>query len=223
MDLNAETVRAARNEGEPIVYGDSTRKEVLHKLNFEHARVLVIAISDAIATRRTVALAREMNLDIHIIVRTRYMAELPDLYELGADQVIPEEFETSIEIFSRVLREYGISRNVIYREADQIRHEGYEMLRLPQPKHIEITDIGDALGAASTETLIIEPEWKACGKTLGELDLRGRTGATVITAIRDGSTEINPGPDYKIEAEDIIVLLGSPEQIEMAVEHMSAE
>lgn len=223
MDLNAETVSAARDEGEPIVYGDSTRKEVLHKLNFEHARVLVIAISDAIATRRTVALAREINPDIHIIVRTRYMAELPDLYDLGANQVIPEEFETSIEIFSRVLREYGISRNIIYREADQIRHEGYEMLRLPQPKHIEINDIGEALGAASTETLIIEPEWKACGKTLGELDLRGRTGATVITAIRDGSTEINPGPDYKIEAEDIIVLLGSPEQIEMAVEHMSAE
>jgi CPA2 family monovalent cation:H+ antiporter-2 len=222
MDLNAETVSAARDEGEPIVYGDSTRKEVLHKLNFEHARVLVIAISDAIATRRTVALAREINPDIHIIVRTRYMAELPDLYDLGANQVIPEEFETSIEIFSRVLREYGISRNIIYREADQIRHEGYEMLRLPQPKHIEINDIGEALGAASTETLIIEPEWKACGKTLGELDLRGRTGATVITAIRDGSTEINPGPDYKIEAEDIIVLLGSPEQIEMAVEHMSA-
>ena len=223
MDLNAETVRAASSEGEPITYGDSTRKEVLHRLNFEHARVLVIAISDPIATRRTVALAREMNSDIHIIVRTRYMAELPDLYKLGADQVIPEEFETSIEIFSRVLREYGISRNVIYREVDRIRHEGYEMLRLPQPAHIEIKDIGEALGAASTETLIIEPEWKACGKTLGELDLRGRTGATVITAIRDGFTEINPGPDYRIDAEDIVVLLGSPEQIEMAVEHIMAQ
>ena len=103
MELNAEAVRDAREQGEPIVYGDATRKEVLHHIGLEHARILVLAISDPMASRHTVSLAREMNPDIHIIVRTRYMAEISDLRELGANEVIPEEFETSIEIFSRVL------------------------------------------------------------------------------------------------------------------------
>jgi monovalent cation:H+ antiporter-2, CPA2 family len=224
LDLNAETVRrAAVTEGEPITYGDATRKEVLHRLNLESARIIVLAISDPIATRRTLALAREMNPDIHIIVRTRYMAELPDLYKLGADQVIPEEFETSIEIFSRVLREYGVARNIIHREVEDIRREGYQMLRGPEQPMLEMSAIGEALGAASTETLFIDRNSPAIGRTLGELDLRKQTGATVITAIHDGNTEINPGPDFKLAAEDILVLLGSPEQIEMAIELINVE
>ena len=166
-------------------------------------------------------MAREMNTDINIIVRTRYMSELPDLYELGADQVIPEEFETSIEIFSRVLREFGIARNIIQSEMDSIRHEGYQMLRMPFSPHIEVSDIAEALGSASTETLFIADHSPAIGKTLGALDLRKKTGVTVIAAIRKGNTEINPGPDYTFAAGDIVVLLGSPEQIEMAIEHIS--
>jgi CPA2 family monovalent cation:H+ antiporter-2 len=163
-----------------------------------------------------------MNPDIHIIVRTRYMAELPDLYKMGANQVIPEEFETSIEIFSRVLREYGVARNVIQGEVEEIRREGYQMLRGPAQPVLEMSAIGEALGTASTETLFIDRNSHAIGRTLGEMDLRKQTGATVITAIRDGNTEINPGPDFKLEAEDILVLLGSPEQIEMAIEQINA-
>jgi monovalent cation:H+ antiporter-2, CPA2 family len=70
LELNPDVVREASELGEPVHYGDSTRREVLHSVGLEHARPLVIAISDAIATRRTVALARELNPDIHIIVRT---------------------------------------------------------------------------------------------------------------------------------------------------------
>jgi CPA2 family monovalent cation:H+ antiporter-2 len=222
LELNAEAVREASERGEPILYGDSTRQEVLHRAEIEHARIVVLAISDPIATRRTVALARRMNPDINIIVRTRYMSELPDLYKLGADQVIPEEFETSVEIFSRVLREYGIARNIIQREVEDIRREGYQVLRAPSSGPIiEMSDIADALGSASTETLFIQPGSPVVGMTLGELDLRKHTGATVIAAIRAGHSEINPGPDFRFEQDDIIVLLGSPESIEQAIDRLT--
>ncbi|HYE14884.1 MAG TPA: cation:proton antiporter, partial [Pyrinomonadaceae bacterium] len=95
LELNAEAVREAGARGEQIVYGDATRREVLHYAGVERARILVIAISDPVATRHTASLVRQMNPDIHIIVRTRYMSELQDLRALGADDVIPEEFETS--------------------------------------------------------------------------------------------------------------------------------
>jgi CPA2 family monovalent cation:H+ antiporter-2 len=150
------------------------------------------------------------------------MAELPDLYKLGADQVIPEEFETSIEIFSRVLREYGVARNVIHGEVEDIRREGYQMLRGPLQPVLEMSAVGEALGTASTETLFINRSSAAAGRTIGEMDLRKQTGATVITVIRDRNTEINPGPDFKLAAEDILVLLGSPEQIEMAIEQINS-
>ena len=222
LELNPDAVRGAAAGGVPILYGDSTRKEVLRRTGLEHARILVLAISDPIATRRTVALARKMNPDIHIIVRSRYMVEMDDLYELGADQVIPEEFETSIEIFSRVLREYGFARNVVQREADKIRHEGYQLLRLPSAPHIEPGALAEALESATTETLFIDADSPAVGKSLKDTDLRGRTGATVIAAIREGGAQINPGSDFRFAPDDIIVLFGSPEEIEKAIEIISA-
>ena len=48
---------------------------------------------------------------------------------LGADQVIPEEFETSIEIFSRVLHEYHVPGNIIANQIQMVRFGGYKMLR----------------------------------------------------------------------------------------------
>jgi CPA2 family monovalent cation:H+ antiporter-2 len=218
LELNPDAVREARARGESVIYGDCTRREVLQRCNLQSARVLVVAISDPIATRRTVAVAREMNSNLEMIVRTRYMSELPDLYSLGANQVIPEEFETGIEIFSRVLREYGIARSIIQREVEKIRDEGYKMLRTPSLPLLEMNEIASALGTASTESILIERDWPGAGKTLAELNLRGRTGATVVVVVRSGETEINPGPGFRLAAGDIIVLLGRPDEIETAVE-----
>jgi len=221
MELNAEAVREARDQGEPIVYGDATRKEVLHHIRLEHARILVLAISDPIASRHTVSLGREINRNIHIIVRTRYMSEISDLRELGADEVIPEEFETSIEIFSRVLREYGIARHVIQRQVAEIRSEGYQMLRTPSLPIVDMSEIADALKSASTETLLVEADSQAVGKTIGELKLRKQTGVTIIAITRDSHTQINPAPETAIQAEDVLVLLGGPEQIDRAIEEIN--
>ncbi len=121
-----------------------------------------------------------------------------------------------------MLREYGIARRDIHRQVDEVRSEGYQMLRSPSLSPVEVGEISEALAGASTETLIVEPDSPAVGKTIGELKLRSRTGASVIAAVRDGRTEINPGPQLKIQADDVLVLLGSPEQIDRAVEHLHA-
>jgi K+:H+ antiporter len=135
LELNAETVRAAGAQGVPIRYGDAGRRHALQHAGVEQAAIMVVAISDALVTRRTVSLARELNPDLHIIVRTRYMSEVGELFDLGASEVIPEEFETSVEIFSRVLKQYGVSRQSIDQEVEEVRKEGYAMLcstSLPQ-------------------------------------------------------------------------------------------
>lgn len=221
LELNAESVRKARDEGTPVVYGDATRREVLNQVGIERARILVLAISDPAATRHTASLARQMNPDIHIIVRTRYMSEMQDLLALGADEVIPEEFETSIEIFSRVLRDYGIARHVIQRQITAIRSEGYQMLRMPSLPISDLKESAEALKSASTETLFVEHDSKAVGKTIAELKLRKRTGVTIIAITREGDTQINPGPDTKLQAEDVLVLLGQPDQVDRAIEELN--
>jgi CPA2 family monovalent cation:H+ antiporter-2 len=217
LELNADAVQTARRQGVPIIYGDAVRREVLQHVGVAKARVMVIAISDRVATRHVIALAREVNPLLHIIVRTRYMSEVADLSELGASQVVPEEFETSIEIFARVLREYGVSRNVIAREVEEVRSSSYQMLRDSSLPLAELDKIAEAYASSSSETLFISEKSAGVGKTLKELDLRRKTGATVTAAVRNGDTEINLGPQFRLAPDDILVLLGKPDEIERAV------
>ena len=137
-EMDGETVRQEQQKGMSIYFGDVTHPQVLRRLGIHEARALVLAISDPIATRRAVKVARQLNPTLHIIARTRYLREIDDLRETGADQVVPEEFETSIEIFSRVLQHYRMPSRVIAEKAERIRKEGYAMLRKGQPELREI-------------------------------------------------------------------------------------
>ena len=138
LDLDGDTVRRESRHGIPIYYGDATNPNVLRHVKIEDAKVLVVAISDPFITRRTVQLAKGLNPKIRVVVRTRYLRELQELHDLGADDVVPEEFETSIEIFTLVLRNYNLPQEFITGKAEQIRREGYALLRrseLPELAH----------------------------------------------------------------------------------------
>src|SRR5690606_5304835 len=92
VEVNPDTVREERVKGEPIFFGDATQEAVLRHLHLKDARILVIVINDPAAARRITELARKINPGIHIIVRTRFLREMEPLYQLGANEVIPEEF-----------------------------------------------------------------------------------------------------------------------------------
>ena len=181
------------------------------------SRQSVLAMSDPQAARRTVRQARELNPKIYIVVRTRYISEITELLKLGADEVIPEEFETSIEIFSRVLLRYGVDRHIIENQIERVRRQGYEMLRSPSLQRVEMSNLNQALHAATTENIKLSQDSPIVGKTLGELDLRGKTGATLMAVVRGDDTKIGPGANYKLAESDILILFGKPENIERAI------
>lgn len=193
LELNNSTVRRMKKEGEPIYYGDGTSVEILHKLGIHTAKSLVIAISDAPATRRIVQIARKENPELYIIVRTRYTNEVDHLISLGANEVIPEEFETSIEIFSRVLHYYHTPRNVITEHIETIRKDCYSVLRSVELPRKGLAERYELLKEIETETYMIKDTSRVAGKSLKELNLRVETGATII-AIQRGDTIIITHP-----------------------------
>ncbi|MCC6543762.1 MAG: cation:proton antiporter [Nitrospirae bacterium] len=220
LEMNNNTVRKMKKMQEPIYYGDGTSVEILHKLGIHSAKVLVIAISDAPATRRIVQIARKENPEIHIIVRTRYVAEVDHLLDSGANEVIPEEFETSVEIFSRVLHHYNTPRNVISEHIENIRKDSYSVLRgiaLPQKG---MTERQELLEGMETETYLIRDTSGAVGLTLRELNLRVETGATIIAVKRKDIVHHNPSSDFAFKEGDILLLIGTKEDIDRAVEYI---
>lgn len=216
LDLNPETVRKFRKKGEPIYFGDGSSHEILRKLGIHSARVIVIAISDPLATRRIVELARIENPRIHIIVRTRYVSEIDELLRLGANEVIPEEFETSLEIFGRVLSHLGVPKNRILELIDLVRREGYKALRIEGLTGTRVGLECLMVEGLEMESFLLEPHSWFKGKTIRELDLRNMTGATIIAVRRGNETILNPDPDLKLHEGDVIVYIGKKEQLNSA-------
>lgn len=223
LEVNVDTIRKARDEGEPIIYGDITREDVLVRAGAGCARVMVFAISDFAATRVALRHVRRLNPSIHTVVRTRYAAEVDELQKLGADLVIAEEFETSIEIFSRVLHQYRVPGNVIANQVNLVRFDGYKILRGLSLDQEKIGRIAALFAAATVDNVQIQQDHPSRGRTLQELDIRRATGATVIAIVRNGAAQTTPGPDFRLEPDDILVLLGGHQELDRAVALLTRE
>ncbi len=217
LEMNPETVRTAKARGEPIHYGDCTRAAVLEGLNIQSARMYVVAISDAASTRQSVSLVRSLNPNLYILVRTRFVSEIEELRKLGANEVIPEEFETSIEIFARVLHRFEVPRNLILDLVSQVRGDMYGMLRTPHAARRSLTGKIEALEGVEVESLYLKPESTAAGRTLVELELRQRTGASVLAVQREGVVQPNPAADYRLESGDVLLVVGDQAAIDAAL------
>jgi len=222
LELNNDTVRKMKKRGEPIYYGDGTSMEILHKLSIDTAKMLVIAISDAAATRRIVQIARNLNDSLYILVRTRYVAEVEDLLALGANEVIPEEFETSIEIFSRVLYHYNVPRNIINRYIDNVRKDSYRVLRNVALPRKRLSERHELLKGIETESYVIDHTSRVKGRSLKDIDLRAKTGATIIAVKRGETIYQNPPSDFVLNPGDIILVIGKDEDIKRAIEYIES-
>ena len=218
LEMDPDLVRSAKAGGEPISFGDGTRPEILQQVGIEKARVLVVAISDPAATARLVSQARRLRTDLYIIVRTRYVAEIDHLYRLGANQVIPEEFETSVEIFARVLQEYHIPRNVISLQVDLIRKEHYGTLRGIQLQGKQLDALSQFLVGTTSDIFSIIEKSPAVGKSLEEINLPSRSGVSVIAVVRDGKSYPNVDNDFKLAVGDMLVLLGGHKALDDAAQ-----
>ncbi|MCF8347601.1 MAG: hypothetical protein K9G61_02195, partial [Bacteroidales bacterium] len=179
------------------------------------------AISAHQATRQIVQNVRMFTGTAYIIVRTRYLREVDELTKLGADEVIPEEFETSIEIFSHVLKKYLVAQDEIDSFICEIRNRNYEMLR-NLPSAINLMD-GTRIQIPYMEIVTLPVKQgnnKIVGKTISNSEIRAQFSTTILAIKRDEHfiTEINP--EEKILQDDILYLFGSPENIIKLNKHL---
>ena len=213
IEMNPETVRNEQAQGEPIYYGDSTQEVVLQHANIKDARIVVTAINDPASTRRITEIIRRLNPKVHLIVRSRYLQEMKPLYELGANEVIPEEFETSVEIFTRVLAKYLIPRDEIEALVAEIRSDGYEMFRSLFKESSSFSDLNLQLPDVEISTLRVVERSPLVGKSLAEIELRKKYGVTVLAIRRNSQILSNPNVNMPFCANDVLFVLGPPDRV----------
>jgi CPA2 family monovalent cation:H+ antiporter-2 len=157
-----------------------------------------------------VEIARKLNPSVHIIARTRFFQETGPLYDLGASEVIPEEFETSVEIFTRVLMKYLVPRYEIERFIAEVRSDGYQMFRSISKQKTSFPDLKFALPDVETNMVWVGEGSFLAGNTIANLNLRHRFGITLLAVRRETEIFSNPESSLEICAGDILVVLGKP-------------
>jgi CPA2 family monovalent cation:H+ antiporter-2 len=221
LELNADTVRRAREKGEPVFYGDATSEEALGHAHLLNARALVLLINDAAAAQRVIVTAQRVAPDVPILIRSRYHAERGPLLSMGARDVISEEVEGAVEVLSRLLRWLETPRNVIEESIRIVRSDTQTTERkLTLPRAVLPDYRG--LDELKIESVSIPPGSVGDGASLVDLELRSKTGALVVAVRRDQQLLNRPDPHVAFFPDDIVYLVGTSTAIRRAVELLVA-
>lgn len=210
------SARERQMKGEMVVYGDAMNEPILRKANLETAEVVVVSIGDAITALGVIEKVRALNKHAYIIVRSKHVADIEDLYEMGANQVIPEEFETAIELFERILKKLLIPKGEIETAITRIRDDNYGIFMEKEENNTftlndEIPNVEIAALKADNYPIFL-------GNSLKEIHLRKQYGLTVVAVKRKDTIFENPGSGFVFEADDVVYILGKPEKIALLTE-----
>lgn len=211
VDQNPRLVAAAKDRGEPALFGDASRASILERVGVKRAELVCIAISDPEATRRCLSTVRALAPGVRVVVRARYVRELDQLFAAGATDVVAEEFEATIDLFNKVLRSFGIPQQTITDFSEAMRMEGYEFMR----ESIELPIdpwLAEVLQAVSTEWVDV-PAGPAVGRSIVDLHIRARTGANILAVRSGGVATPNPPSDLVIRDGDALLVMASPAEI----------
>ncbi len=213
LEMNPDTVRNEAKKGEPIHFGDASKPGVLIHAGVREAKALAVVISDAAAARRVVEVARKQNPSLYIVARTRFGTEIGPLLDLGANDVIAEEFEASLVIFARVLAKFMVPRDDIEKMAQDIRREGYKSM-LPDSLAEMVHFVPDkSLAGLHVAIFSVDEASPLAGQTLEEAGLRRRHNLTVAAARRGQDFVPNPDGPFALEAGDRLYVLGTAEAL----------
>lgn len=213
IETNPDTVNREKKNRIPIFFGDASQEEILLHAEIKRAKILVVAISDPVASRQITYMAHHMNPGLHIVVRTRYVNEILPLRDLGAAEVIPEEFETSVEIFTRVLEEYLVPRNDIEKFIREVRSDNYALFSKEDRIDHSLNRLRSTLPQVMLKTIRLRSDSILVGSTLARANVRHGFGVNVVSLTRKESLDITPDPHMPLEADDILYIVGPEDKI----------
>lgn len=207
------TVKKLQEKGETVIYGDAVNEPILEKAHIKTADVVVVSVGNLVVAMSIVERIRHMNPGIYIIVRTKHVFDIEEFYRNGADQVIPEEFETAINLFERVLQKRLVPQREINMNIAKIRGDHYGIFRDETDKSNQLFK---ELPNLEIRALKIQEGSSVIGKTIGEIQFRKYFGVTLVAILRKDQLIEHPDVNTKLQQSDVVYILGSSEQIAKA-------
>lgn len=213
LDLDPSRVREARVAGEPAYYGDAAERDILDAVRIETARLVVISHDDVTAALKVLHHARAVRSDLPVMVRTRDETHVEELRAAGASEVVPETLEAGMMIASYALLAMNVPLARVMRRVQQQREVRYRLLREFFRGDPALSEDAEAERGDRLRPVVLPERGPAVGRRLQDMKL----DSVVVTALaRQGERTLGPPPQTRLEAGDVLVLFGSPEDLQRA-------
>ena len=213
IELDGRRVEQAKAAGWPIISGDASQGVVLEAAGIADARLLLITTPAIVSTQGIVDQVRRLRPDLHIVARAEGLEHMDVLYERGVYEVVQPEFEAGLEITRQALVHLDLPAIEIQNFTDAVHREHYAPLYQPPADSHVIAQLRRTPRLLDLTWVALAPDSALIGRTLGEMDIRGRTGATVVGIMRGGELQANPDIDFRFAADDLGAVIGRPEQL----------
>jgi CPA2 family monovalent cation:H+ antiporter-2 len=215
LEVDAYRIRAGRQAGDPVIYGDAGEPKVLENVGVAHASCVVITFASPEVALRILRAVRELRADVPILVRTQDDTKLEQLQAAGATEVVPETFEASLMLLSHLLLLLKLPVPRVIRTVNDIRSHRYGMLRQYFPSADALPLDSSHAFREELHSVILPPHAWAVGRSIAELSARG-SRASVSAVRRDGIVGREPSPETLLKEGDVVVVCGTPEAVEHA-------
>ncbi len=202
IEMNPDTVRACRRAGVPIYYGDAEHMSILEHHGIHRAAGLVIAISDPEAVYSITQTARHLNKDLHILSRVRFMSEIDALKKEGADEVVAEDFETSVELLTRFLAANHVPGPEIGALVRRVRAKTYQAVRDTVVNEMSMDLLQEQMPLLVMKPFTVGKGSPLDGKTFREAGVHDAVGVTVVALKRAGRLIKHPSEDFRFQPDD---------------------
>jgi CPA2 family monovalent cation:H+ antiporter-2 len=208
IELDHRRFEQAKAAGMAAIYGDAGQEVVLEAAGIKSASLLILTLPGLVGARSVVVQSKRLNERLEIVAR----ASGPDYFELlknlGVSEVVLPEFEASLEMTRQSLLRLQVPPAEVQRYTDTVRQELYAHLFTKGDDYRVLSQLRGAEQQFDLQWVRLHAESPIARKSIGESEIRKKTGASVVGVVREEQLKPNPEVEFVLMPDDMVAIIG---------------
>jgi len=212
IEENYSAFERSREAGYPVIYSDAGNEAALSEAGLRDSKLLIITIPSLSKAQEIILIAERLNPGMNIIVRSGGIDQMKELHKLDIFEIVQPEFEASLEITRQALLHLGMPSSAVQNFLDSARAGNYiPDTGKPGPG---ISDVRNMCHFLEMSWIQITSSSLAKDRSIGEMEIRKRTGVSVLGVYRKNSFIPNPEPEFIFMEDDMVAIIGEEQSKE---------
>ncbi|MBF0127001.1 MAG: cation:proton antiporter [Magnetococcales bacterium] len=211
VEMAQKHLEEAVSMGLPVIYGDATREIILQAAGVGKAHMLLVTVADLPTSCATITQARKLNERLAVVSRVSSREHIQELRKIGAPDVVWPHLEAGVEMARYAMALLQMPPSLIHRLATHARRKLYAVMEENHSSGATVEHLREAESLLDLEWVPVNEDARLIGHAIGAMELRKKTGVSVLGVIRQGALTPNPDAGFLFRPGDLAVIIGNQE------------